>query len=314
MNDSELVQFVVIAIGAGTPLVWAATGEILAERAGILNLGIEGMMLVGGVVAYGVAIMTGALLPGIVAGAAAGALMAAAHALLSVTLRANQIVSGIALVIVGTGLASYIGSGGDPPLTNRPLDAALGPLLPESLRDLPAVGPILLGHDALVYASWAFVAATAFYLARTRAGLYARAIGEDPATADAAGIAVDRVRYLHVICGGAAAGVAGAYLSLALFGSWQDNLSAGTGWIAFAIVIFAGWRPVGALVAAYLFGAVTSLGFNLQLLDVPLPLSVLAALPYLLTLAALIVMSNTRAGRRLGAPGALGEPYWRESR
>ena len=314
MNDSELIKFVVIAISAGTPLVWASTGEILAERAGVMNLGIEGMMLVGGVVGYGVAITTHTLVAGVLAGAAAGAGMASAHAVLSVTLRANQIVSGIALVIVGTGLSSYIGSSGDPPLTGRPLHGALGPLLPETLRDLPGIGPVLLGHDVLVYASWVFVAATAFYLTRTRAGLYTRAIGEDPASADAAGIAVNRMRYLHVICGGAAAGLAGSYLSLALFGSWQDNLSAGTGWIAFAIVIFAGWRPIRALVAAYLFGAVTSLGFNLQLLDVPLPLSVLAALPYLLTLVALVVTANTRAGRRFGAPGALGEPYWRESR
>ncbi|HMJ95321.1 MAG TPA: ABC transporter permease [Thermoleophilaceae bacterium] len=314
MNDGAFIEFLVIAIGAGTPLVWASVGEILTERSGILNLGVEGMMLVGAVTAYWVAVTTGTLMLGVLAGALAGAALAGIHGVLSIGLRANQIVSGIALVILGSGLSTYLGSGGDDPLSSRALDAPFGQLLPDALADLPLVGPVFFGHDLLVYGSWAFTAAAALYLSRTRAGLEARAVGEDPAAADAAGITVNRVRYVHTLLGGAAAGVAGSYLTLALFGSWQDNLSAGTGWIAIAIVIFSAWRPLRALLAAYLFGALTSFGFNLQLLDVPLPLSVLAALPYVITLAALIVLSNTRASRRLSAPAALARPYWRESR
>jgi simple sugar transport system permease protein len=239
--------------------------------------------------------------------------MASLHAFLSVTLRANQIVSGIALVILGTGIAAYLGSAG-PKLVDRPSGGTFEPILSGGLADLPVVGPLVFGHDLLVYGSWAVVALASWYLFRTRSGLQLRAVGEDPATADASGIPVARIRYVHVLIGGAGAGVAGAYLTLALFGSWSEELSNGTGWIAIALVIFSAWRPVRALVAAYLFGALTSLGFNLQLLEVPIPLDLLAILPFVMTLVALMVVSNLPSARRFGAPAALAEPYWREQR
>jgi ABC-type uncharacterized transport system permease subunit len=313
MNDGTAIQFIVIAITAGTPLVFAATGEILAERSGVMNLGLEGVMLLGAIFAYWTTVVTESTWLGVVAGAAVGVLTAAIFAFVAISLRANQIVAGIALVILGTGISSYLGEAG-PMLTARTSGGVFEPVLSGGLADLPLVGPLVFGHSALVYLSWVFVAGASWYLFRTRAGLALRAVGENPATADASGLHVARIRYAHVLAGGAAAGVGGACLTLSLFGAWADNLSNGTGWIAFAIVIFSAWRPWRALAAAYLFGALTSLGFNLQLLNIPVPLDLLAALPFLITLIALIVISGVGGNRRLGAPAALGEPYWREQR
>jgi len=311
VNDGTVVQFLMIAIAAGTPLVLAATGEIVSQRSGVLNLGLEGIMLLGASTAFWAASASGSAWLGLAVGAASGVVLAALLGVMAISLRANQIVVGIAIVILGSGIASYLGEAG-PMLTQREPGGSFEPLLGSGAADLPLIGPILFGQDVLVYLSWLFVAGASWYLFRTRAGLSLRAVGEDPATADARGIAVARTRWVHVLAGGAAAGVAGASLPLALFGSWSDNLSSGSGWIAFAIVIFAVWRPWRALVAAYLFGALTSIGFNLQLLDIPVPVALLTALPYLMTLVALIV-SSVAAGR-LGAPAALGEPFWRERR
>jgi general nucleoside transport system permease protein len=314
INASIGVEFIVAAITAGTALVYATLGELLGQRAGVMNLGVEGLILFGAVAAYWGLVSTGSLSIGVLVGMVAGALLASVHAFWAITIRANQIVSGLAIVIIGTGLATYLGSVGAEPLISRPAPATFRPIFPEGLRDLPIVGPILLGHDPLVYLSWAFAAATSLYLFRTRTGLAARSVGEDPASADAAGISVASFRYAHVLIGGAASGVAGAYLTLALFGAWQDNISAGTGWIAFALVIIAAWRPWRALFAAYIFGGLTSLGFNLQLIKVDVPLDVLSMLPFLATFLALVAVSSRRVARGVGAPAALAEPYWREHR
>ncbi|HEX5146596.1 MAG TPA: ABC transporter permease, partial [Conexibacter sp.] len=194
MNDSTVITLITVAITAGTPMVFCAVGELLAQRAGVMNLGLEGMMLVGAVIAYLTTVTTHSTWLGLLAGAAAGAAMAAIHATLSITLRANQIVSGIALVILGAGLSQFIGSQGATPLSTRASGGTFGPLLTSGPADWPIVGPVLFGQDLLVYLSWAFVAAAAFYLFRTRWGLWLRAVGEDPASADAVGISVARVR------------------------------------------------------------------------------------------------------------------------
>lgn len=314
MNDTVAVLSAVAAIAAGTPLVFASVGEILAERSGVLNLGVEGMMLTGAVSAFGATQLTGSLWVGVLAGVAAGALVSLLHAVLAITVRANQIVSGLALVIFGTGLSTFIGRTGSPPLAGQAPAAVFRPILREGPADLPIVGPIVFGHDPFVYLSWAFVAAASYYLFRTRPGLATRAVGEDPAAADAAGLSVSRIRYLHVMVGGAAAGAGGSYFSLALVPSWQDNITAGAGWIAIGLVIFAGWRPWWALFASYLFGAVTRLNFTLQTLGVSIPAEVLGMMPYLLTIVALILISSGTRARLLGAPAALGLPYVREER
>jgi general nucleoside transport system permease protein len=266
------------------------------------------------VCSFGVAESTHSLWLGLLAGIAVGAALALLHAIWSISLRANQIVSGVALVILGSGLSSLIGSYGSNPLTVRPSVGVFGNVFSGAITRLPIVGPILFGQTILVYGSWAFVAISSYYLYRTRRGMWVRAVGEDPASADSTGVAVASTRYVHTVIGGAAAGLAGAYLTLALFGAWQDNLSAGEGWIAFSIVIFAGWRPWLALVVAYVFGALTNLGFNLQLLNVSISSQLLAVAPFVVGLVALLVISATRLGRDISPPAGLGLPFWREDR
>lgn len=314
MNDTVLVLLLFAAIASGTPLLFATVGEILTERAGVLNLGVEGMMLVGAVTAFWTTQRTGSPLLGAAAALGAGGVVSLLHAVPSITLRANQIVSGLALAIFGTGLATFIGRSGTPPLVGQPPVGRFRPLLTTGPADLPLMGPLLFGHDLLVYVSWLFAAGASYYLFRTRPGLALRAVGEDPASADAAGIHVDALRYAHVVVGGAAAGVAGAYFSLRLVPSWQDGITGGAGWIAIALVIFAGWRPWRAVFAAYLFGAVTRANFTFQTLGVEVPAELLAMLPFVLTIVVLILTTSGARARLFGAPAALAVPYAREER
>ncbi|MCJ7780137.1 MAG: ABC transporter permease, partial [Acidimicrobiia bacterium] len=223
MNESVLMLTLMAGIGLGTPLVFGTVGEILTERSGILNLGVQGMMLIGAVAGFWATFVTGSLWLGVLASIVAGAALSLIHAFNSVTLRVSQIVSGLALTIFGTGVAIFIGRAGSDPLIGQPSKAIFKPIFPEGLADLPIVGPLIFGHDALVYLSWVMVAAASYYLFHTRPGLTVRAVGEDPASAEAAGINVSRVRYIHVMLGGALAGLGGAYFSLALVPSWQDN-------------------------------------------------------------------------------------------
>jgi general nucleoside transport system permease protein len=319
VNDSFVVVVLASAVLYGTPLLYAALGELLAERSGVLNLGVEGMMLLGAVMGFW-AVQSldgssrGVLLASIGVAALAGAAAAVIHAFLVVTLRANQIVSGLALTIFAgaVGLSSYLGN--DLSLADAPAKYSFGPFLPRSLQDLPVVGPVLFGQSALVYASWVVVALAALYLARTRPGLNVRAIGESPAAADAMGINVAVYRYAHTIAGGALAGVGGATFSLSITPQWVDGLTAGAGWIAIALVIFAFWRPTLCLVGAYFFGAFSALPFTLQARGVTVAPELFQLLPYVMTIVVLVLVSSAGARRHLGAPAALGLPYVREER
>jgi general nucleoside transport system permease protein len=314
VNHSVVVQSAVDAIVLGTPVVFAAVGEVLGERSGVMNLALDGIMLVGAVTAFGATNLTGDVWIGLLVGALAGATISLLHAALSVSLRVSQILSGLALGIMATGLSSFVGSSGNPPLTGQSARATFHSILHGGLTHLPVVGPLLFGQDPIVYLSWVFTATASYYLFHTRVGLSTRAVGEDPAAADVAGISVVRTRYLHVVVGGAAAGIGGAYFSLALFPSWQDGITSGAGWIALGLVVFSGWRPWRALVAAYLFGAISGLNFTLQTLGVRTPAEILAMMPYVMTIIVLILISSGNRGRRLGAPAGLALPYVREAR
>ncbi len=315
MNDSVLILSVVSAVAAGTPILFATLGEIITERSGVMNLGVEGMMLIGGVTGFWAGVHTGDLWVSLAVGGLAGAALSAIHGLLAISLRVNQIVSGLALVIVGSGLSAFWGSSGDTPLIQASNGVTVDPILPGWLRDLEVVGPVLFGHDVVVYASWLITAGAAYFLYRTNPGLSLRAVGEDPATADAAGISVTKVRYVSTLIGGFGAGIGGAYLVLAVLGTWQTGVTAGAGWIAVALVILAGWRAWPALAAAYVFGALRSLGFTLQIAGVEVPSDFLSMIPFVITFIVVIVVSaNPSRARRVQAPASLGEPYSREAR
>src|ERR1041384_1742623 len=291
VNHSLLVIVLAQGVAYGTPILYAALGELLAERSGVLNLGVEGMMLVGAVMGFWAvqrihATTTVALLGAIAVAALAGAAMAAIHAFLVITLRANQIVSGLALTIFAgvAGLSSYLGN--DLDLAKSPARHQFQAIFPNSWQDIHVVGPILFGQSALVFGSWVCVVLVALYLARTRAGLNVRAVGESPAAADAMGINVTRYRYAHTIAGGAFAGVGGACFTLSITPQWVDGITAGAGWIAIALVIFAFWRPAFCLVGAYFFGALQDLAPELQAREIHLGPTALwtNSLPYLMTI------------------------------
>jgi ABC-type uncharacterized transport system permease subunit len=319
VNNSIVVVVLASAVAYGTPLLYAALGELLAERSGVLNLGVEGMMLIGAVMGF-LAVQriggsAGLVLPlAIGVAALAGALAALILAFLVVTLRANQIVSGLALTILcgAGGLSSYLGNDFD--LADNPARASFGPVNAFGLEDVPIVGPIVFGQNWLVYVSWVCVIAVGLYISRTRPGLNLRAVGESPAAVDAVGISVTRYRYAHTLAGGAFAGVGGACYSLAITPQWQDGLTAGAGWIAIALVIFAFWRADLCLVGAYVFGAFSALPFILQARGVTITPQLFQALPYVMTIVVLVIVSSGLGRRRLGAPASLGVPYVREER
>jgi simple sugar transport system permease protein len=321
MNNSLLVVVIASGIAYGTPLLFASLGELLAERSGVLNLGVEGMMLVGAVMGFWTVQRLHAgtglsLAAAIGVAAVAGAAMALIHAFLVITLRASQIVSGLALTIFAgaAGLSSYLGN--DFNLADNPALHHFNPIFPASVRHWPIVGPILFGQNVLVYASWACVIAVWLYLSRTRPGLNVRAVGESPASADAMGINVVAYRYAHTLVGGAFAGIAGATFTLAITPQWVDGITGGAGWIAIALVIFAFWRPELCLVGAYFFGALQALAPQLQARQINLGPTLLwtSTLPYVMTVVVLVAVSASGARRRLGAPAALGVPYVREER
>lgn len=313
----ELALFVTLfaaGIRTGTAILFAAIGEIFAERAGVLNLGVEGMMLMGAMTAFGLAWLTGNPWLGLLAAAGVGGVLALLHAFVTITLRADQVVSGLALTFVGTGLSAFLGS----PLVEVRQAPRLPTLPIPVLSELPVVGPILFNHNIIVYIGFLLAPLAWFYINRTRPGLELRAIGEYPAAADVQGVNVFALRYLYVVIGGMLAGVGGAALSLAITPLWVEGVTSGQGWIAVGLVIFAGWDPLRAALGSYFFGAIRRLPVELQ--NLPLFLSYPALgyftnmLPYLFTIIVLILGSRAAMRRRAGAPAALGRPYVREAR
>ncbi|QPC44828.1 ABC transporter permease [Kaustia mangrovi] len=300
----QAVTILAGAIRAGTPLVFAALGELVAERSGVLNLGVEGMMLMGAVTGFIATAVTGDPLVGIAAAMLAGLAMALVFAALTLGLLANQVATGLALTIFGVGLSAFVGQDyvGTPIEGLKALDLF-------GLAGLPVVGPLLFGHDLMVYLSLVLLAAVAWVLTRTRAGLVLRAVGENPDGAHAIGHPVLRIRLLAVLFGGACAGVAGAYLSLVYTPQWAENMTAGRGWIALALVVFATWRPVRVALGAYLFGGITILGLHVQALGFDVSSQLMATLPYIATVVVLALISRDATRIRLNAPAALGRPF-----
>ena len=289
---------------AATPILLAALGELVVEKAGVLNVGVEGMMITGAICGFAIAVETGSPVTGFAAAALGGAVLSMVFGLLTQVLLSNQVATGLALTLFGLGLSSLLGQGYvgiRPPPTGR-LD--FGPL-----SDLPFVGQVLFDHDWVVYFSLALTLAIWWFLNRTRAGLTLRAVGENHDAAHALGLKVIAIRLAAIAFGGACAGIGGAYLSLVRVPQWTEGMTAGAGWIALAIVVFASWRAGRVLLGAYLFGGVTVLQLNLQAAGVALPVEYLSMSPYLVTIAVLVLMS-ARGGRRAsGAPAALGKPF-----
>ncbi|WP_435530961.1 ABC transporter permease [Pseudotabrizicola algicola] len=289
---------------ASVPILLAAIGELVVERAGVLNLGVEGMMIMGAVCGFIMAVQTGSALLGFVGGALGGAALSLIFALLTQVLLANQVASGLALTLFGLGLSSLIGQsfvGIRPPSTGT---VPFGPL-----ADIPFLGRVLFRHDWVVYASVALVAATWWMLKATRMGLILRAVGESHDAAHALGYKVRKIRVLAILFGGAMAGLGGAYVSLVRVPQWTDGITAGAGWIALAIVVFASWRPWRALVGAYLFGGITVLQLNLQAAGARIPVEYLSMSPYLITIIVLVIMSSGRGKASLNAPASLGKNF-----
>ncbi|MTI17536.1 ABC transporter permease [Rhodobacteraceae bacterium RKSG542] len=302
MNGFEALVLTIIT--ASTPLLLAAIGELVVERSGVLNLGVEGMMIVGAVAAFGVAHVTGSPLLGVVAALFAGVAMSVLFGVLTLNLMANQVATGLALTILGLGLSGMIGEGfiGEP---GQRLAALHIPVL----SDLPLVGSIVFSQDILVYASIALVIGTYHFLFRTRSGLILRAVGDNHTSAHALGYSVIKVRFLAVMFGGACAGLAGAYLSLAYTPQWVEGMTAGRGWIALALVVFASWRPNRVLIGAYLFGAVSILQFHAQAAGIGVPSQLMSAMPYLATIIVLIIISRNVTLTKTNTPACLGKAF-----
>jgi simple sugar transport system permease protein len=298
------ITLVTLTLAAGTVLIFAALGELVTEKAGVLNLGVEGMMLVGAVAAFIVADETGRGWLGALAGTSAGAGVSLIFAVLTLSLLANQVATGLALSLFGIGLSAFIGVGH----VGRVIEP-IAPLALPWLSELPVVGRLLFAHSPFVYLSLALFALVQWFLFGTRAGLVLRAIGESPQSAHAIGHPVLAVRYAAVAFGGACAGLGGAYMALAYSPMWNEGITAGRGWIALALVVFANWKPWRVLAGAYLFGAVTLLQFQAQAMGIAVPSQFLAMLPYAATIAVLALISRDATAIRLNAPASLGRPF-----
>lgn len=306
MDLSAINPLVLIAslMVAATPILLAALGELVVEKSGVLNLGVEGMMITGAICGFAIAVETGTPLLGFIGAAIGGAVLSLLFGVLTQYLLSNQVATGLALTMFGLGLSALLGQGyiGITPPPMPKINFGL-------LGELPVIGRIFFQHDFMVYFSLALVAAVWAFLKYSRAGLILRAVGESHDAAHALGYKVVHVRLMAIAFGGACAGLGGAYLSLIRVPQWTEGMTAGAGWIALAIVVFASWRPVGVLLGAYLFGGVTVLQLNLQAAGLAVPVEYLSMSPYLITILVLVIMSSGRGRASLNAPAALGKSF-----
>lgn len=303
-----LVPIITATLIAGTPLVFASLGELVTEKSGVLNLGVEGMMLIGAITGFITTLSTDSMWLGMLVGALCGAASALPFAFIVLTLQANQVATGLALAILGTGVSAFIGK----PYVGVALVKS-EPVLTQFLRQVPLIGGFLGALHPVVYISWIIFALTTWFLYRTRSGLILRAVGESPSSAHANGYDVIGIRYLATIYGGALAGIGGAFLGIVYTSLWIEGLTAGRGWIALALVVFATWRPARVLLGAYLFGGVTTAQLFGQGAGIPIPPELMSALPYAATIIVLVVISRNPTLIRLNAPASLGQPFHREA-
>ncbi|HEV7663326.1 MAG TPA: ABC transporter permease [Chloroflexota bacterium] len=310
MTGDLVIAICLAAIASGTSILLPALGEAITERSGVQNLGVEGMMLMGALFGYIVDIQTHNIVLAFVAAMVAAMALALIHAFLSITLRANQIVSGLAVTLFGSGLTAFIGK----PFVGAQAPVVLSRVAIPGLSQIPVLGQILFTQDPIVYVSFILVPLVWYFIYRTRPGLNLRAIGENPATADAMGVGVASRRYLYTLVGGALAGLGGAYLSLGYTPTWVEGMTAGRGWIAVGLVVFGTWDPLRVMAGAYLFGFVDGFQLRVQGLGSTIPSFFLNMLPYLFAVVVVSLSSGERLQRRLGIPRALGLPYWREER
>ncbi|CAG1003215.1 MAG: ABC transporter permease [Rhizobiaceae bacterium] len=300
-----MFEAIIITIAtAATPILIAAIGELVVERSGVLNLGVEGMMIMGAVTGFGVALTTGSPWLGFLAAAVVGALFSLLFGFLTLTLVTNQVATGLALTLLGLGVSGMIGEA----FVGMP-GVKMGNISIPGLSDLPFVGKLLFGQDPIFYLSILLTFGVAWFLFRTRAGLTLRSVGDNHASAHALGISVIGIRYLAVMFGGACAGLAGGYLSLVYTTQWIENMTAGRGWIALALVVFASWRPWRVLAGAYLFGAVSIGQLHAQALGIGVPSQLLSSLPYLATVIVLVLISRNRRLTMVNTPASLGRAF-----
>ncbi|MGB0664741.1 MAG: ABC transporter permease [Pontibacterium sp.] len=303
--DIDLITNILYAmVRTGTPLLIVALGEMVCEKSGVLNLGQEGMMLMGAVVGFIVTFVTGSLWLGFICAVGAGSFMSLLFAGIALGLNANQVATGLALTIFGTGLSAFIGS----QYVGRPIEG-LDPIYIEGLTDLPIIGRMIFGQDYVVYLSIVLFAGVYWLFKGTKTGLTLRAVGENPHAANAIGLPVMRVRYLAVLFGGAMAGLAGGYLSLAYTPLWAENMVAGRGWIALALVVFASWKAERILLGAWLFGFASIFHLVAQGAGFSVSPNLLAMLPYVATIMVLVILSSNKTKTSLAAPVSLGKPY-----
>jgi len=315
MNELQFIPLIALSIRAGTAIIFATLGEVFTERSGIMNLGIEGIMSVSAVSGFAAAYYSHSAWIGVIFGVVVGGACGYIYAVFCNAFRSQQTVLGLVFTMFGVGLANLIGQCAGP--DGSSLVGKVGPqfsIVPiPTLYEIPIIGPIIFTQDVLVYSMFLLVVLSWYFINRTTPGLHLRAVGESPRTADSLGINVERLRYIYTILGGMFMGLGGVYITLSYSPGWSDNMIAGRGWIAVALVIFATWDPIRAFFGAILFGGVTSMQYYLQSIGFGIPASFLAMLPYIATVIVLTFVTAWEGLRkRVGAPSALGKHYVRE--